>query len=100
MRFARLLPFALLLLPALGAALELNDANRAQLEQLNGIGVTVADVILQERAKAPFRDWIDLSQRVKGMSGKRIEQLQKQGVTVNGVPGTFSAGAPRKKESK
>jgi competence protein ComEA len=90
----------LLLLPAWVAALELNDANRAQLEQLNGIGVTVADVILQERAKAPFRDWIDLSQRVKGMSGKRIEQLQKQGVTVNGVPGTFTAGAPRKKESK
>jgi competence protein ComEA len=91
---------ALLFAPAIAGALELNDANRAQLEQLNGIGVTVADVILQERAKAPFRDWIDLSQRVKGMSGKRIEQLQKQGVTVNAVPGTFSAGAPRKKESK
>ncbi|MFN9028750.1 MAG: helix-hairpin-helix domain-containing protein [Betaproteobacteria bacterium] len=95
------LAFALLLmLPAWAAALELNDANRAQLEQLNGIGVTVADVILQERARAPFIDWIDLSRRVKGMSGKRIEQLQKQGVTVNGVPGAFTADAPRKKESK
>ncbi len=92
--------FALLFAPALAWALELNDANRAQLEQLNGIGVTTAEVILQERAKAPFRDWIDLSQRVKGMSGKRLEQLQAQGVTVNGVPGTFTAGAPRKKEGK
>jgi competence protein ComEA len=100
MWFARVLTFALLVLPGVGAALELNDASRAQLEQLNGIGVTAAEVILQERAKAPFRDWIDLSQRVKGLSGKRIEQLQKQGVTVNGVPGTFTAGAPRKKESK
>ncbi len=94
------LAFVLALTPALALGLELNDANRAQLEQLNGIGVTTADVILQERAKAPFRDWIDLSQRVKGMSGKRLEQLQAQGVTVNGVPGTFTAGAPRKKEGK
>lgn len=95
------LAFALLLLlPGWVAALELNDANRAQLEQLNGIGVTVAEVILQERAKARFRDWIDLSRRVKGMSGKRIEQLQKQGVTVNGVPGSLAVGAPRKDERK
>ncbi len=100
MWLVRILTFALLVLPGLGDALELNDANRAQIEQLNGIGVTTAEVILQERAKAPFRDWIDLSQRVKGMSGKRIEQLQKQGVTVNGVPGTFNVSAPRKKEGK
>lgn len=86
----------LCLVPALALALELNDANRAQIEQLNGIGVTTAEVILRERAKAPFRDWIDLQQRVKGLSGKRIEQLQAQGVTVNGVPGVFTAGAPRK----
>src|SRR5512141_1738263 len=100
MSFRLVLAFVLALTPAFAFGLELNDANRAQLEQVNGIGVTTAEVILQERAKAPFRDWIDLSQRVKGMSGKRLEQLQQEGVTVNGVPGTFTAGAPRKKEGK
>jgi competence protein ComEA len=100
MIFRLVFAFVLTLTPTFAFGLELNDANRAQLEQLNGIGVSTAEVILQERAKAPFRDWIDLSQRVKGMSGKRLEQLQQQGVTVNGVPGTFTAGAPRKKEGK
>jgi competence protein ComEA len=100
MRLITLALCAVLSVPGLAFALELNDANRAQIEQLNGVGVSTAEVILQERAKAPFRDWIDLSQRVKGLSGKRLEQLQQQGVTVNGVPGTFTAGAPRKKDSK
>jgi competence protein ComEA len=90
----------LLALPALAGALELNDASRAQIEQLNGIGVTTAQVILEERERAPFRDWIDLSQRVKGLSGKRIEQLQAQGVTVNGVAGSFTARVPRGKDGK
>ncbi len=94
----RTLAVLLFLAPVPALALELNDANRAQIEQLNGIGVTTAEVILRERAKAPFRDWIDLSQRVKGLSGKRIEQLQAQGVTVNGVPGTFRAAAPPRKD--
>jgi competence protein ComEA len=100
MRLITLALCAVLSVPGLALALELNDANRAQIEQLNGVGVSTAEVILQERAKAPFRDWIDLSQRVKGLSGRRLEQLQQQGVTVNGVPGTFTAGAPRKKDSK
>lgn len=94
----RTLAVLLSLAPVTALALELNDANRAQIEQLNGIGVTTAEVILRERAKAPFRDWTDLSQRVKGLSGKRIEQLQAQGVTVNGVSGTFKAAAPPKKD--
>lgn len=77
----------LVLEPGLACALELNEANRAQIEQLNGIGVTTAEVILRERAKAPFQDWGDLQRRVKGLSGKRLQQLQAQGVTVNGDAG-------------
>ncbi|MCS6945726.1 MAG: DUF655 domain-containing protein [Sutterellaceae bacterium] len=71
-------------------ALELNKANQAQLEQLDGLGVAMAERILAERAKAPFRDWEDLARRVKGMRGARSEQLQRQGVTVNGVAGPVS----------
>ena len=73
-----------LLLSQSAAALEINDANRAQLEQLNGVGVTLADRILVERDKARFIGWDDLRKRVKGISGKRVTEWQAHGVTVNG----------------
>ncbi len=65
-------------------AQEINDATRAQLEQLNGIGVTMADRILIERDRRPFADWDDLERRVKGVRGARAQRLRAQGVTVNG----------------
>jgi competence protein ComEA len=77
-----------LMLPIAVAALEINTASRAELERLNGVGVAMAERVMNERAKAPFRDWVDLQRRVKGMAGTRIERLQGQGVTVNGIPGS------------
>jgi competence protein ComEA len=83
------------LLPHAVAALEINDANRAQLEQLNGIGVALAERILDERERAgPFRDWRDLERRVKGIRGARAERLAAQGVTVNGIGAARAQRAP------
>lgn len=65
-------------------AQEINTATRAQLEQLNGIGVTMADRILAERERAPFTGWDDFERRVKGMRGARAQRLHAQGATVNG----------------
>jgi competence protein ComEA len=79
-------------------ALEINQANRAQLEQLDGIGVVLADKMLKERSQAPFAGWADLRKRVKGISGKRVQQWQASGVTVNGERGTFTAVAPQTPE--
>ena len=96
-------PLALLLLPLAALALEINEANRAQLEQLDGVGVAMADKMLAERAKAPFAGWDDLRRRVKGISGKRVQQWQAQGVTVSGEGGAPAAVAlPRsdKEQSK
>ena len=73
-------------------ALEINEASRAQIEQLDGVGVTMADRMLEERARQPFAGWDDLRRRVKGLGPSRIEQWQAQGVTVNGEPGP---AAPR-----
>lgn len=88
------------LFPLLGHALEINDANRAQLEQLDGIGVVLADKMLQERSKARFENWDDLRKRVKGLSGKRVQQWQSSGVTVNGDRGVpAAASAPAARES-
>jgi hypothetical protein len=83
----RLILLALLLAPLAALALEINEANRAQLEQLNGVGVTMAEQMLIERAKAPFSGWDDLRKRVKGIGAKRVQQWQGQGVTVNGEGG-------------
>lgn len=70
---------------ASAAAFEINQADRAQLEQLNGVGVALAERILVERERAgPFRDWSDFERRVKGIRGARSDRLAGQGVTVNG----------------
>lgn len=86
---------AALLCPLFATALEINVASRAQLEQLNGVGVTMAEQMLAERAKAPFAGWDDLRQRVKGIGSKRAAQWQAQGVTVNGEGERRAATTPR-----
>jgi competence protein ComEA len=74
----------LALLPAAAAALEINTASRAQLEQLPGLGVATSERILRARSERPFADWNDLAARVSGIRGKRAAQLDRQGLTVNG----------------
>jgi competence protein ComEA len=85
----------LALLPAVAAALEINTASRAQLEQLPGLGVATTERILQARSERPFADWNDLAARVAGVRGKRAEQLDRQGLTVNGRP--LAADTERRK---
>jgi competence protein ComEA len=65
-------------------AQEINTATRAELERLDGLGVTMAERVLSERERAPFASWNDLERRVKGMKGARVRRLQAQGATVNG----------------
>jgi competence protein ComEA len=78
------LALPVLLLPLAALALEVNTATRAQLEQLNGLGVATVERILQAREQRPFADWQDLTARVSGLRGKRAEQLDRQGLTVGG----------------
>lgn len=81
------------LLVRAAAALEINEASRAQLEQLNGIGVPLAARILEERAaRGPFRDWTDLERRVKGLRAKTLDRLGAQGLTVAGQARTPAGG--------
>lgn len=65
-------------------AQDINTATRAELEQLSGVGVTMADRILDERARGPFKSWDDFERRVKGMRGARTQRLKAQGATVGG----------------
>lgn len=81
-----LLAFLLLAPAAWGqpAPLELNEATRAQLESLPGIGPALAERMLQARAKGPFKDWADLRRRVRGVGAKLAAKLSSQGLVVNG----------------
>ncbi len=84
MRRLAVLLLAILLAPATGRALEINEATRAQLEQLNGLGVARVEIILRERDRMPFRSWDDLLARVRGIGPRGAEKLGAQGLTVNG----------------
>jgi competence protein ComEA len=66
------------------AALEINQASETQLDSLKGIGPALSGRILQARSQAPFKDWKDLTQRVKGIGPTTAQQLSQQGLTVNG----------------
>lgn len=77
-----------------GAAVDVNKADQATLESVNGIGPALSDKILDERMKRPFRDWDDLLQRVKGVGQGSAARLSRDGLTVNGS--SFDGAAVRK----
>jgi competence protein ComEA len=88
---------ALLLISLIGSraeaqTLELNEASRAQLESLPGIGPALADRLLAARAQQPFTDWTDLRRRVRGIGPALAARLSAEGLRVQG--GAFDAAAP------
>lgn len=97
-----LLAAALLAMPLLAGALEINQANRAELERIDGVGVAMASRILEERARGgDFRDWIDLAQRVPGLRGRNLERIKREpGLTVGGQPATFDTRSVRRNEPR
>ena len=74
----------LLLLFQQSAALEINQANEAELDGLRGIGPPFTRRLLAAREQQLFTDWADLQARVKGMGPRLSLTLSEQGLTVNG----------------
>ncbi|WP_310384087.1 ComEA family DNA-binding protein [Roseateles sp.] len=64
--------------------LELNQASRAELESLPGLGVQLVERLLTARANAPFSNWADLRQRVRGIGPSSAKKLSALGLRVNG----------------
>jgi competence protein ComEA len=82
--------------PAL--ALDVNQANAAELDSLRGVGPGLSTPLLAERDKAPFKDWPDLIARVKGLGPGNAARLSAQGLTVDGAAyqrPAKAASAPR-----
>jgi len=78
--------FAALLAFTLSAfAADANKASQAELAAIKGVGPAIAGKIVEERGKAPFKDWSDLVNRVKDLGSTSAIKLSSQGLTVNGI---------------
>ena len=67
-------------------ALDINQANEAELDSIKGMGPSLSTKVLAARSQGPFKDWTDLMQRVSGIRHNKAQQFSKQGLTVNGQP--------------
>ena len=65
-----------------GASVDANVASQAELEAVRGVGPGLAEAILAERRKAPFKDWPDFVARVKGVGAASAARLSAAGLTV------------------
>lgn len=67
-------------------ALDINQANEAELDSVKGMGPALSAKVLKARTQGHFKDWPDLMQRVSGIRHNKAQQFSKQGLTVNGQP--------------
>ena len=65
-------------------ALDINQANEAELDSVKGMGPALNAKVLKARALGPFKDWRDLMQRVSGIRQNKAKQFSEQGLTVDG----------------
>jgi competence protein ComEA len=83
----KLLTVAALLYAACAfAGLDANQASKAELDAVKGIGPALAERIIAQRKKSPFIDWSDLIDRVHGVGRASAAKLSASGLTVNGQP--------------
>ena len=76
------------------APVELNSADRKDLETVKEIGPRTAEAIVKERKRGgEFKDWNDFIGRVKGVGEKSGAQMSADGLTINGQK-MSETGAP------
>jgi len=76
------------------AAVDVNTATEAQLQDLKGIGPSTARAIVKDRSDhGAYKNADDLSKRVKGLGPKSLAKLEAQGLSV---PGGATASASNK----
>jgi len=84
-----------LLVPVWGAwaAVDVNTATEAQLQDLKGIGPSTARAVVKERTdRGPYKDADDLSSRVKGLGAKSLSKLEAQGLAFGETPAAAGKG--------
>ena len=78
--------------------IDLNKATEVELDTLKGVGPVLTKAVMDERKKAPFKDWEDATNRVKGLGPQKASSLSEQGVRVQGS--AYSGKAADKKPAK
>jgi competence ComEA-like helix-hairpin-helix protein len=93
-------------------AVDANTATRVELEAITGIGPSLADRIVQERGRGPFRSLDDLRARVRGVGDVKLRKMRDSGLVVTaphaaggtetliGAPTGAAAGAKRPRRSR
>ncbi|CAD5373651.1 conserved exported hypothetical protein [Rubrivivax sp. A210] len=93
--FRRGLVAALLAFGALAAqaAADANQATRAELETVKGIGPGLSAKIIEARKTGAFKNWADLVERVGGIGPGNAAKFSQAGLTVAGAPYDGKAAA-------
>ncbi len=80
-----ILSLALLLSAQCFAAVEVNQANEAELDSVKGLGPSSTARILKARQAGSVQGWADFMARVKGIKPAAAAKLSGAGLTVNGA---------------
>ncbi len=67
------------------AAVDANQASRAELETVKGIGPGLSGKITEARKAGNFKDWTDLVDRVGGIGAGNAARFSQAGLTVSGA---------------
>lgn len=78
------------------AAADANQASRAELETVKGIGPGLSAKIIKARETGTFKNWGDLVERVGGIGAHNAGKLSQAGLTVAGSAYDGSAPVPAK----
>src|SRR5207248_1651160 len=70
-----------------------------ELEAVKGVGPSISGKIIDERKKAPFKDWQDMITRVKGVGEHNSAKFSTAGLTVNGASFVAPPAQPSKPQS-
>jgi competence protein ComEA len=76
------------------AAVDVNQANQAELETIKGIGPGLSSKILDARKTGAFKDWSDLVDRVSGVGPGNAARFSQAGLTVGSSAYVASADKP------
>lgn len=83
------------------AAVDINRASQAELEQIPGIGPALSGKILKARESGSFKDWGDFVERVRGVGAGNAAKMSQGGLTVAGQTYTpVAPAAPAKPRAK